>query len=297
MLLQHSSYEDAATQLDELFKEQPPDGAVPKIIHQFWFGLESPNMPESWSSNFEAWSTLHPEWVHVLWSGEESEECVKINEPAFYDTYLNYKYNIQRIDAVRYCMLKRFGGLYVDLDMKPLKPIDPFITCGDSYVMWSAFSPGVYTNALFATTKGASLMDEMITYMTNYIKEWWMIAKFLTVMHTTGPSAFTQVIKVHKENISVLPVTLFNNEYNAKKNEDKVVLNSYGCSWHGFDSVIIKFITIHITSCACIFVFLVCLAIFCAILYSQKFKKCTLKLEECSKSKTKCLLLTKKNKK
>ena len=280
MLLRHSSYGDAAQQLDELFKDNT-GGKIPKIIHQFWFGLESPNMPEDWSKNFEAWSSLHPEWVHILWSREESEECVKINEPAFYDTYLNYKYNIQRIDAVRYCMLKRFGGLYVDLDMEPVKPVDPFITNCDIYVVPMCAHRDVYTNALFATTKGAPLMGEMITYMINYTKEWWMFGKFLTVMYTTGPNAFTEIIKNYKNNICVLPYNLFNNDYNAKKNEDTVVLNSYGCSWHGFDASVSKFGYQHRTICACIFVFLVCLAIFCAILYSQKFKKCTLKLEKC----------------
>lgn len=37
--------------------------------------------------------------------------------PWFLPTYLSYPYNIQRVDVLRYFILHKLGGVYIDLDM------------------------------------------------------------------------------------------------------------------------------------------------------------------------------------
>lgn len=44
--------------------------------------------------------------------------------PWFLPTYLAYPYSIQRVDVLRYFILHKMGGIYIDLDMGCLKPLD-----------------------------------------------------------------------------------------------------------------------------------------------------------------------------
>lgn len=36
--------------------------------------------------------------------------------PWFLPTYLSYPYNIQRVDVLRYFILHKLGGIYIDLE-------------------------------------------------------------------------------------------------------------------------------------------------------------------------------------
>lgn len=44
--------------------------------------------------------------------------------PWLLDKYNSFPRNIYRVDTVRYLYLHAFGGVYVDLDMESLKPLD-----------------------------------------------------------------------------------------------------------------------------------------------------------------------------
>ena len=52
---------------------------------------------------------------------------IKNHYPWFLDTYNNYKYKIQKIDAIRPFILYHYGGMYVDLDYECFKPFDDAI--------------------------------------------------------------------------------------------------------------------------------------------------------------------------
>ncbi|KAK3599952.1 hypothetical protein CHS0354_012598 [Potamilus streckersoni] len=41
--------------------------------------------------------------------------------------YGNYRHNLQRADAVRYMVLYEYGGVYADLDIVSLRPLDPIM--------------------------------------------------------------------------------------------------------------------------------------------------------------------------
>jgi mannosyltransferase OCH1-like enzyme len=47
---------------------------------------------------------------------ETSRVFIEDEYPWFLPTYDNYKFPIQRIDVLRYFLLRRYGGLYIDMD-------------------------------------------------------------------------------------------------------------------------------------------------------------------------------------
>lgn len=284
-LLDQKSSKDQKDQKDQQDQQDQNQSSFPKIIHQFWFGLESPNMPEAWQHNFDAFTALHPDYIHVLWSAQDSEDCVLQNEPDFFSTYKSFKYDIQRIDSVRYCMIKRFGGFYVDLDIEPIHSISTVIPVPDCvYVLKSAFADDFFTNAIFGAPKNSPIMTEVIEKMKQPLP-WFVYGKHMTVMYSTGPAMFTSVIKKYTGIVCVLPETTMNNDYDAVKTKDTVFINAYGCSWHGYDSIIIKFVHVHKTICACFGVLLFCTLIFLAILYFKRLRRCNLQLKKCSLKK------------
>lgn len=90
---------------------------IPKIIHQIWLG--SP-MPEKYKRLAETWKTLHPDWEYKLWTLEDVKSLNLENQHIF-DTSTNWG---MKSDIMRYEILKKFGGLYVDTDFECVKPFD-----------------------------------------------------------------------------------------------------------------------------------------------------------------------------
>jgi len=64
------------------------------------------------------------EWEYVLWTDEDNLELVKTRFPEWLETYQSLPKNIFRVDMVRNFYMYAFGGVYADLDLEPLKPIE-----------------------------------------------------------------------------------------------------------------------------------------------------------------------------
>ncbi|KIW98535.1 uncharacterized protein Z519_00196 [Cladophialophora bantiana CBS 173.52] len=95
--------------------------SMPKLMHQSWSSTELP-------AKFERWSSMckqqHPDWEWVLWTDEDNEELVRTHFPWLLKTYLGLPSVIYRADLVRNLYMYMFGGVYADLDIECLQPID-----------------------------------------------------------------------------------------------------------------------------------------------------------------------------
>jgi mannosyltransferase OCH1-like enzyme len=93
-------------------------GGIPKIIHRVWFGTDLP--PDAIDFGID-WERLHPKWTVVCWRewtlpALRNQAAVDRSEsPA------------QRADVVRFELLRRWGGVYVDTDLEPLRPLDDLL--------------------------------------------------------------------------------------------------------------------------------------------------------------------------
>ena len=90
---------------------------VPKKIHQIWLGNKK--LPKKYWKWMESWKKYNTDWEYKLWD-EESIKKLDINQPEIYSKKINPGY---RSDIIRYIILKKFGGLYVDTDFECLRPI------------------------------------------------------------------------------------------------------------------------------------------------------------------------------
>jgi mannosyltransferase OCH1-like enzyme len=94
---------------------------IPKLIHQTW---KSNSIPKKWLLFVKKVQTLNPGWSYKLWTDEDNDEFVKKEFPDFYQIFTGFSRNIMRADAIRYLIMYKYGGVYLDLDYEVLKPFD-----------------------------------------------------------------------------------------------------------------------------------------------------------------------------
>lgn len=284
--------------INELIKEStdytnPSNFPFSKIIHQSWYNTKE-DIPNDWKESKREWIKKHPGWLYVLWNKQMSRDFISKHEPHFLDTYDNFKYEIQRIDSMRYVVLKWLGGVYSDLDIVPRENIEKYfiISNNNIYLVQSANTPGHYTNA-FMISKSILASDfwdlaiEKIKYNT---KNGWYIGKWMTTMNTTGPILLTETVNDYSEVIGKIPQT-FNLQSIHDNIVDKripVLINLNGGSWHSFDAKLFNFIYSHKWSIIIISILLIIIIIMSYFWYKRHYAQCKVSLNSClSKSRRK----------
>jgi len=90
---------------------------IPKIVHQIWLGCPFPNKYKAWANS---WRRLNPDWEYRLWTDEDVDGLCLPNRE-LYDSITNFG---PKSDILRYHILNKFGGLYIDTDFECLKSFD-----------------------------------------------------------------------------------------------------------------------------------------------------------------------------
>lgn len=94
---------------------------IPHVLHQIWLG---PPMPRNLAVYRRAWQRFHPRWEHRLWT--DGDFGWLTNQDLFdrADELSPRNVGQFRSDVARMEILYRFGGVYADCDMEPLRRID-----------------------------------------------------------------------------------------------------------------------------------------------------------------------------
>lgn len=99
---------------------------TPKILHQ-----TGPTDRTSWHPLWidcqESLQRHFPDWEYRFWNDEDIDRLVHDHYPQYWDLYQSFPIHIMQIDFVRWCILHRHGGLYVDLDIFCYQNFENFI--------------------------------------------------------------------------------------------------------------------------------------------------------------------------
>jgi mannosyltransferase OCH1-like enzyme len=93
------------------------------IIHQIWIGDTYPERFRVWSDALRA---MHPDWEYHLWSYDDLAVEQLCNWELIADAHLwvePHRMGQFQSDIARYELLTRYGGVYLDVDCEPLKPL------------------------------------------------------------------------------------------------------------------------------------------------------------------------------
>ena len=205
---------------------------IPKIIHQIWSGIDEP-LPEQFKELGDTWKENHPDWEYMYWDEACINEFIQEFYPQHWTIYKGFKYNVQRWDAIRYLILDKIGGLYVDFDYESLSPMDDILR--DKSCCFSAepkehlkiFSKEVYfNNALMASVPNHPFIKIIIEAVFRKAdNEIIFQNKMMEVLETTGPLLLTSLYEQfsNKGSIYIIPDELVSP---LSKNEAlKIILN------------------------------------------------------------------------
>jgi hypothetical protein len=173
------------------------DSPIPLFLHQTWKTLD---LPEDWAANARGWRDLHPTWQYRLWTDEDNRTFIAQHYPDLLPAFDAYPYNIMRADMVRYCLLHHYGGVYADLDIECLRPLDELLT-GAGFV--AVYEPeeqsawvgtDVLSNAFMASRPGHPFLEAVLRRLAGDPST---ALTHLDVLHATGPVMLTQVFRTY----------------------------------------------------------------------------------------------------
>ena len=230
-------------QVDESRDDTPSETVtIPKIIMQTW---KNSNVPLHWQASQSSIRRIMPDWKYVLMTDADNREFVRRYFPDFLPYYDGFEYPIQRADAVRYCFLAIHGGIYMDLDIELLKPLDALFTSNnDVYLVASGNLGSSITNSFMASKPGAKLWYDVIEEMKKPVP-WWAVGKHWKVMTSTGPMMLNRVVKRRNSVYATLPTrTIMPCSVcdDVCMQPDAYVRPLPGQSWCAFDSLLYNFV-------------------------------------------------------
>ncbi|KAF7896497.1 hypothetical protein EAF00_006511 [Botryotinia globosa] len=99
-------------------------------------------IPREWEERREYCRGINEQsgWDYVLWTSRKSLAFIKTHYPSFLKTYISYPSNSQRVKAMKYLLLYKYGGIVLDMDTICLRALDPFLMLG-LFVMGEPLSP------------------------------------------------------------------------------------------------------------------------------------------------------------
>ena len=108
---------------------------IPKRIIQVWFNKgrkmdsdDSRKYPKKFDKYVESVQSMNPEYEYMFFDKDQAEAFLQEHYPHYYRTYLRLPVFIQKIDFFRYVAVYHYGGFYLDLDIRALKPLDDSVT-------------------------------------------------------------------------------------------------------------------------------------------------------------------------
>lgn len=189
---------------------------IPKIIHQIWEGKSEP-LPAYFKDFAQTWKDNHPDWVYEFWDEKRMNDFISDFYPDFGDIYYRYPYSVQRWDVIRYLILFRLGGLYVDFDYESLESVNEILKDGTCFFAAEPeehaihFKKDIYfNNAFMACIPQHPFFKEIIEHLKQLSVTSSTNDKMMDVLNTTGPLMLTQLYETspYKDDITLLPPEL-----------------------------------------------------------------------------------------
>jgi inositol phosphorylceramide mannosyltransferase catalytic subunit len=154
---------------------------IPKKIHWIWLG--SP-LPEKYKKIHATWRQKHPGWEFKLWTDNDIAGLNLKNKEQF-DKAINWG---EKSDILRYEILERFGGLYIDVDFECLQSFDWLHTICDFYAGIAYDKRPLLYNGLIGATPNHPIINACV----NQVRASGTQSSEL-IMQYSGPYFFSRI--------------------------------------------------------------------------------------------------------
>lgn len=187
--------------------------SIPRKIHQTW---KHKSLPWPLSSCVQSFRIWNPDWEYRLWTDDECDEFISQSIPEMSDFYFGLPKGVLRADIFRLCILYVEGGVYADLDVECLRPLDDLISnhsTESSEILISRDHPcherihyngrPMWLNAFLAASPGGIFLRKVISKLS--ITDPVSVDTNDPVTHT-GPGLLSAIVEAHDSNLEKLRI-------------------------------------------------------------------------------------------
>lgn len=162
---------------------------VPKKMHLVALGTANLTKYED---AIKTCRDLHGDWEHNVWTDDNATDFLTANYPDIVPHYTGYHQNIQRANILRYAVLHKLGGVYLDLDVSCHVNLDDTPIVNLPFVSPGAHPAGV-NNAFIATQPGHPFLARALAAVPHYDMYWGLPMRipYVENMLSTGCMYFT----------------------------------------------------------------------------------------------------------
>ncbi|EDQ90999.1 uncharacterized protein MONBRDRAFT_2363, partial [Monosiga brevicollis MX1] len=157
---------------------------VPCWIHQTYKDYGS--IPNRWRKSAQSWQRLHNHSAcrYVFWSDTRLHRLVATHYPSLLATFEGYPRVIQRVDAARYMILHRYGGIYVDLDIVATARHDPLLERARGRMLFNQGMTAGVSNDMMLAPPGHPFLAFLLERLRPHARDY--LVPYLTTLLSAG---------------------------------------------------------------------------------------------------------------
>ena len=182
---------------------------IPRLMHRMWLGPAP--MPQRFREYGRLWEELNPGWSLTDWSWHNLPEDLfnsdildDISRRSRVVGKMSKEVATAYSDIIAFDLLYRFGGIYLDCDIQPVRPFLPEMKDGKAWSCWEDQRQRWVVNAAMAGCEGDPYWEKVL----DELPRWYYTLrdggeKRMNVLH--GPWLLTRVYQNDPSLLSVFP--------------------------------------------------------------------------------------------
>ena len=99
---------------------------------------------------------------YKMWNKEDCDNLIKSDFYHFQELWNDFFEPIQQADFIRYCILFKYGGIYIDCDIRPVKPFDELFEKDFVFVHWANDKKRLPYNAVMGSKPNNQLFKSIM---------------------------------------------------------------------------------------------------------------------------------------
>ena len=168
-----------------------------KIIHQIWVGPY--RIPKRELSYIDMMRSINSDYKYILWTDEEVKSLIMPeNIKTSYDYFYKKSDFVAAADVVRLFLVYEFGGIYLDIDFKPISRISQIFPEKefDAFICYH-HDCGPFPNTLPNNIFGSKKNGKLFTWIINNIKASYEQSPGVDIVNWLVPCEFANLIKTY----------------------------------------------------------------------------------------------------
>jgi len=190
-----------------------------KKIHRIWFGPEP--MPENYAQFGADWASMNPDWEVIDWTEEMVLDSGIINHdvwdhlgtPGPGETIHPVALATQRADVIDYELVWRYGGLYLNTDIEPVRPLQHLFDNNPALYEKAGAGYEIDQWVVNAAMWAPEPENPFYGHVIDALPERYYSRPGDYMSNTTGPHLLTQCYHDHSEMLYVFHKDTFNPIY------------------------------------------------------------------------------------